>query len=144
MKQLTNENGYLTVESAILMPSILFLVCLFVGFFCISFKMGAFQALVNHERLIAELGAQRYYKIEQIEDDSTTLTVKQNKQSKFDDLERNQQDYEAKLSAPFYKDSVVVRAHTDEWNLPYVYQLSIAKKLGGGLEQMRQWIGGGK
>ncbi len=142
MKQLTNENGYFTVESAILMPSILFLVCLFVGFFCISFKIGAFQALVNHERLVAQLGTQRSYKIEQIEDARTQLTVKNNKKSRFDDLARTQQDYEAKLTAPFYKDSVVVKAHTDEWSLPYIYQLSIAKKLGGGLDQMRQWLGG--
>jgi hypothetical protein len=139
-----NEKGYLTVESAILLPSLLLLVCIFVGFFCIAYKIGAFQALVNHEQLVAMLDTTHNYKIEQIEDTQTQLTIIQNKRKQFDDLVHIKQTYQVKIEAPFYRQSVIAESSTDEWTLPMIDQLFIAKKIGSGQQQLREWLGGKK
>ena len=142
MKQLRNQLGYMTVESALIVPSLLVLVCLFVGFFCICFKLGAFQALVNHERLVAETQGTKSYEIGQLTDAQTILLKNEQSQTKIDDLTRIRQDFQVEMAAPFYKGHVIAKAETDMWRLPFVYQLSLAKRLGSGFEQLRDKIGG--
>lgn len=142
MKPLQNQSGYLTIESAFIVPSLLVLVCLFVGFFCICFKLGAFQALVNHERLVAETQGTRTYAITQMTDTRTTLVKNEQSAKQVDDLKRIRQNFEVSMTAPFYRGQVVAEAETDRWDLPFVYQLCLAKRMGGGLEQLREKIGG--
>lgn len=142
LNQLKNQSGYLTIESAFIVPSLLLLVCLFVGFFCICFKLGAFQALVNHECLVAETQGTKSYEIGQIADSQTVLVKNEQAVKPMDDLTKIEQNFQVEMAAPFYKGHVVEDAQLSRWQFPMLYQLWMAKQVGGGMDQLRDHLGG--
>lgn len=142
MEKLCNEKGYITIESTIIVPLLLLLTTIFIVFFYFYLKIGAFQALVNHQRLTESLNTTGIFSVEQLVDQNSELTINQNKVSTFDDFVKIKQSLQMKVKAPIGKKSFIVEAESEEFKFPYIYQLAISKTLGENLEGIREKLKG--
>ena len=144
MKHWMNEKGYLTVESALLMPLLLSAVCLFIVFFYFYLKIGAFQSLVNHQALTEALLTKPYFQVEQLEDPHSQILAKNRKVNALDEITMWKTQLQLKVTAPLGQGSVVLTSDKEQIRMPFLYQLSIAKRLGQGLEGIRNSLEGNK
>jgi hypothetical protein len=142
LNKLNNEKGYITIESTIIVPLLLLLTTIFIVFFYFYLKIGAFQALVNHQRLTESLNTTGVFRVEQLVDRNSELTMNQNTVSTFDEFVKIKQSLQMKVTAPFGKSSFVVEAESEELKWPYIYQLAISKTLGENLEGIREKLKG--
>lgn len=144
MKHWMNEKGYLTVESALLMPLLLTTVCLFIVFFYFYLKIGAFQSLVNHQALTEALQTRPYYQVEQLEDAHSQILMKNRKVNKVDEMTKWKTQLQVKVAAPLGQGSLILTSEKEQIRMPFLYQLRIAKQLGKGLEGIRNGLTGNK
>lgn len=144
MKHWKNEKGYLTVESAVLMPLLLTAVCLFIVFFYFYLKIGAFQSLVNHQLLTEALQTKPYFQVEQLEDAHSEILAKSRKVNTMDEMTKWKTQLQVKVTAPLGQGSIFLTSDKEQLRMPFLYQLRIAKQLGKGLEAVRNGLEGNK
>ncbi len=142
MEKICNEKGYITIESTVIVPLLLLLTTIFIVFFYFYLKIGAFQALVNHQRLTESLNTTGIFRVEQLENVNSDITINQNKISTFDEVVKIKQLLQLKVKAPIGKGVFIVEAESEEFKFPYIYQLAISKSLGENLNGVREKLKG--
>lgn len=139
-----SEKGYLTVESTIIVPLLMTTVCTLVVFFYFYLKIGAFQAIVNHQKLAAALETRPYFQVAQLEDKNSKLELQTTQKDKLDDLSRLRAKNRLHVSAPLGSGGFRLESTFDQLQMPFLYQLAAAKTLGEGLSAIREkWQGEG-
>lgn len=139
-----SEKGYLTIESTIIVPLLMTTVCILVVFFYFYLKIGAFQALVNHQKLAAALETRPYFQVGQIEDKNSQLELQTAQKDSLDDFTRLRAKNRLRVSSPLGSGEFRLESASDQLHMPFLYQLAAAKNLGEGLSAIRdKWQGEG-